>query len=219
MLHRLQMTPELLSYVEQMSIQETEVLKRVRETTAVHPMAEMQIPPEQGRLLYFFVKMLNVERALEVGVFTGYSALWTAMALSESGTLVACDVSEEWSQIAQDFWQEAGISDRIDFRLGPAMNTLQGLIDAGQSNTFDLAFLDADKASYGGYYELLVELIRPGGVIMVDNVLREGEILDPSITEPGTIAVGALNKRIRDDDRVVHAMLPMADGLTLVTKR
>lgn len=218
MLHRLQITPEILSYVEAMSMKETDVLTRVREDTADLPLAEMQIPPEQGRLLYFFVKLLNAERALEVGVFTGYSALWTALALTENGLLVACDISTEWTETARKHWEAAGVSDRIDLRVGPALDTLRGLIADGQRNSFDLAFLDADKENYVGYYDCIVDLIRPGGVIMIDNILREGEVLDKDNKDAGTMAIQELNKRILNDSRVVHALLPMADGLTLVTK-
>jgi predicted O-methyltransferase YrrM len=199
-------------------MKETDVLTRVREDTADLPLAEMQIPPEQGRLLYFFVKLLNAERALEVGVFTGYSALWTALALTENGLLVACDISTEWTETARKHWEAAGVSDRIDLRVGPALDTLRGLIADGQRNSFDLAFLDADKENYVGYYDCIVDLIRPGGVIMIDNILREGEVLDKDNKDAGTMAIQELNKRILNDSRVVHALLPMADGLTLVTK-
>jgi predicted O-methyltransferase YrrM len=219
MLNRTAMTPELYDYLLRTSVREPDVLRRLREETEKMPEAEMLIPPEQGQFLNLLVTLTGSRRTLEVGVFTGYSALWTALALPEDGYLVGCDISEEWGFIAQRYWHEAGVSDRISLRLGPASQTLDCMLREGSANTFDFAFIDADKANYGDYYEKVLQLVRPDGLIVIDNVLRSGEVLDPTIDEPGTVAVRKLNERIAGDERVKFCMIPVADGLTLAIKR
>jgi predicted O-methyltransferase YrrM len=219
MLNRLKFNEALYGYIFDMSVKETDCLRRLREETAAMPLAEMQIPPEQGQFLAFLVRILGARKALEVGVFTGYSTLWTAMALPADGRLVACDISREWTDIARRYWREAAVEDRIDLRLGPALDTLGELLRQGQGESFDFAFLDSDKENYLDYYEHCLELVRPGGLIAVDNMLRAGEVIDPSITEAGTVQIRRLNERIRQDERVFSCLLPVADGINLVIKR
>jgi predicted O-methyltransferase YrrM len=182
-------------------------------------MAEMQIPAEQGQFLHLLVQLIGAKKTIEVGVFTGYSTLWTAMALPEDGYVVACDTSEEWTAIAQRYWKEAGVAHKIDLRLAPATQTLDHLLAESYANSFDFAFIDADKENYLNYYERALQLVRPGGLIAIDNVLRSGEVIDPAIQEPGTVAIRELNRRLRDDQRITLSMLPLADGLTLALKR
>lgn len=219
MLERLQLNDRLIDYVLAVSSRESEVLSRLRQETAQMPMAEMQIPTEQGQFLALLVKLLNARRVLEIGVFTGYSTLWMASAMPRDGTLVACDVSEEWTSVARRYWNEAGVDDRIDLRLAPAVKTLEELLEAGGAGTFDLAFIDADKQTYSEYFEKCLALLRCGGLVVLDNVLRSGEVLDPSITEEGTVAIRELNSRLHHDDRVALSLLPMADGITLALKQ
>ncbi|MCA1568227.1 MAG: class I SAM-dependent methyltransferase [Acidobacteria bacterium] len=219
MLNRTTMTPALYDYLIRTSVREPHAVRRLREQTEQMPESEMLVPPEEGQFLHLLVKLIGAKKALEVGVFTGYSALWTALALPEDGYLVGCDVSAEWTSVGRKYWQEAGVADRIRLRLGPASQTLQDMLDESQADTFDFAFIDADKANYFDYYMKVVQLVRPGGLIVLDNVLRSGEVLDPSIKEPGTVAVRKLNKRIMKDERVQTCMLPIADGVTLAIKR
>jgi predicted O-methyltransferase YrrM len=181
------------------------------------PLAEMQIPPEQGQFLAFLVGLIAARRTLEIGVFTGYSTLWTASALPPDGIVIGCDTSDEWTSIARRYWREAGVSDRIELRLGPAIVTLNELLQT-HTESFDFIFIDADKENYGEYYDCAMQLVRPGGLIVIDNVLRSGEVIDPSITESGTVAIRALNERLRDDPRIVLCLLPMADGLSIAMK-
>jgi caffeoyl-CoA O-methyltransferase len=209
----------LYRYLLDVSLREPDVLRRLREETASHPAAEMQIAPEQGQFMALLVRLLGARRTLEVGVFTGYSALAVALALPADGRVVACDVSEEYTAVARRWWREAGVEDRIDLRLGPARDTLRRLAADGQAETFDFAFLDADKEPYAEYYELLLGLLRPGGLLMVDNVLAGGRVADPSATDPGVEGIRALNARLRDDERVDLSLLPVADGLALARKR
>jgi predicted O-methyltransferase YrrM len=219
MLERIHLTQPLCDYMLGVSLRESETLRRLREETSRLPLAEMQIPPEQGQFLAFLVQLLGARRTLEIGVFTGYSTLWTASALPPDGLVIACDISEEWTAIARRYWHEAGLGSRIELRLGPALATLDLLLRESQAETFDFVFIDGDKENYLGYYELALRLVRPGGVIAIDNVLRSGEVLDPTITEPGTVAIRALNRRLADDDRITLSLLPIADGLTLAMKR
>lgn len=209
----------LYQYLLAESLREPDVLRRLREETASHPKGEMQIAPEQGQFMALLVRLLGARRILEVGVFTGYSSLAMALALPPDGRLVACDVSEEFTAVARRYWREAGVAERIDLRLAPAVETLDRLIAAGESGRFDLAFLDADKESYDAYYERCLTLLRPGGLIVIDNVLQEGKVAHPAEQSPPVVAVRALNRKLLRDDRVDLSMLPMADGLTLVRKR
>jgi predicted O-methyltransferase YrrM len=219
MLDRIKMTPALYAYLIDMSLHEPDVLRRLREETSRMPLANMLIPPEQGQLMNLLIQAIGARKTLELGVFTGYSALWTALALPPDGVLIACDVSKEWTDIAKRYWREAGVSDKIDLRLGPALKTLDGMLRESQAGTFDFIFMDADKENYVAYYERALQLVRPGGLIAIDNVLWSGKVIDPQIREPETLALKDLNERLREDDRVLLSMLPVADGLTLALKR
>ncbi len=215
----LEMNDRLFSYFLQNSLRETALQRSLREETALLPMARMQIAPEQGQLMGLLVELTGAKKIVEVGTFTGYSALSMALAMPEDGLLWACDVSEEWTDIGRRYWADAGVAHKITLRLGPATETLQGLLDAGQAGTFDMAFIDADKSNYDAYYELCLRLLRRGGLLLVDNVLWGGSVADPTNQEVDTTAIRALNTKIRDDDRVSISMLPIADGLTLARKR
>ncbi|HEV7746383.1 MAG TPA: class I SAM-dependent methyltransferase [Pyrinomonadaceae bacterium] len=219
MLNRTEITPAIYDYVVRVGVREPDVLRRLHEETAAMPEAEMMIPPEQGQFLNLLVKMINAKKTLDVGVFTGYSSLWAALALPENGQLFGCDVSGEWTSIAQRYWREAGVSHKCQLLLGPASATLDKLIRESHENTFDFAFIDADKVNYDDYYEKVLKLVRSGGVIAIDNVFRSGEVLDPTVDEPGTISVTALNEKLSRDERISLAMLTVADGLTLAVKR
>jgi predicted O-methyltransferase YrrM len=219
MLNRTVITPALYDYLFAVSLREPDVLRRLREVTSAMPESEMLVPAEQGQFLNLLVELIGAKKTLEVGVFTGYSALWTALALPDDGLLVGCDINEEWAAIGRAYWREAGVEHKIQMRLGPAVATLDCLLRESQANTFDFAFLDADKVSYLDYYERILQLVRPGGLIAIDNVLRSGEVLDPTIDEPGTVAIRALNEKLHHDERIKLSMLPIADGLTLGIKR
>ncbi len=215
----LSLTDAVYEYLLDHSLREHPVLAELREKTAALEEADMQIAPEQGQFMGLLVKLLGVRRALEVGVFTGYSALSVALALPEDGVLVACDISREWTDVARPHWEAAGVAGRIDLRLGPANDTLNGLIDAGEGGTYDFAFIDADKLGYDAYYERCLTLLRPGGLVVIDNVLRDGRVADESVDDEETVAMRRLNRKILSDDRVDMSMLPVADGLTLAQKR
>lgn len=215
----LSLTDAVYEYLLDHSLREHPVLAELREKTAALEEADMQIAPEQGQFMGLLVKLLGVRRALEVGVFTGYSALSVALALPEDGVLVACDISREWTDVARPHWEAAGVAGRIDLRLGPANDTLSGLIDAGEGGTYDFAFIDADKLGYDAYYERCLTLLRPGGLVVIDNVLRDGRVADESVDDEETVAMRRLNRKILSDDRVDMSMLPVADGLTLAQKR
>jgi predicted O-methyltransferase YrrM len=210
---------EIERYVGETITKETPLQKRLRAETAKLPMAMMQIGPDQGALLALLVRLIGARRTLEIGTFTGYSALTVAQALPEGGKVIACDVSEEWTAIARRYWREAGLADRIELRLGPAAETLKALLEAGGAGSFDFAFIDADKSGYDTYYELCLRLIRPNGLIAIDNVLWSGAVLDPKKRDADTAALRALNLKIRDDARVDSALLSVGDGLMLARKR
>jgi len=210
---------DLYKYLLSVSLREHPVLIELRQVTAQHAMGQMQIAPEQGQFMALLVKLANVQRALEVGVFTGYSALTVALALPPTGQLIACDVSAEYTAIAQQYWQKAGVADKIDLRLAPATETLQQLIDAGETNTFDFAFIDADKSNYDTYYEQALQLVRSGGLVAIDNVLWYGRVADPTVTDNRTQKIRALNQKLAQDDRIDLSLLPLGDGLTLALKR
>jgi caffeoyl-CoA O-methyltransferase len=198
---------------------EPEIATRLREETAAMPEGGMQISPEQGAFMALLMPLLGVRSALEVGTFTGYSALRTALALPEDGRLVCCDVSEAFTAVGRRYWREAGVESRIELRIAPATETLAAMIDAGETGQFDFAFIDADKSNYDAYYEDCLKLVRPGGLIAVDNVLWSGAVADPAKTDADTAALKALNDKLRDDDRITMAMLPLGDGLTLAMVR
>jgi predicted O-methyltransferase YrrM len=215
----LNLDDRLYRYLVDHSVHEPEVLTALRLETALHPMAQMQIAPEQGQFMALLVQLLGVKKALEVGVFTGYSALRVALALPPEGKLVACDVSEEYTAIARRYWEAAGVADKIDLRIAPATETLDQLIAAGETNSFDFAFIDADKSSYPIYYEQVLQLVRPGGLIALDNMLWSGQVADPAVQDRRTNTLRALNDTIHNDDRVVASLVPIADGLTLAMKK
>jgi predicted O-methyltransferase YrrM len=206
-------------YLISQSLREPEILRRLREETAVLPRASMQISPEHGQFMALIIQLMGARRTLEVGVFTGYSSLAVALALPSGGRIVACDVSEEYTSVARKYWKEAGVDHMIDLRLAPALETLHGLIAQGEGSRFDFAFIDADKTNYEGYYECAMELIRPGGLIMVDNVLWSGRVADPAENDADTVALRAFNRKLHADSRVALSMLPLSDGVTLALKR
>jgi caffeoyl-CoA O-methyltransferase len=215
---RLDYGDALHQYIHYVSLRESETLRRLREETANMPLAEMQIPPEEGQFLALLVQLVGARRTLEIGVFTGYSTLWIASALPPDGLVLACDISVEWTSIARRYWCEAGLSDRIELRLGPAENTLADLL-RGSAENFDFVFIDADKPNYGHYYDCALQLLRPGGVLAIDNTLRSGEVIDSAATDPGTVAIKVLNERMRNDKRIAFSLLPIGDGLTVAMKR
>ena len=215
----LTLTDQLYRYLLEVSLREPDVLRRLREETAAHPQAQMQIAPEQGQFMALLARLAGARKALEVGVFTGYSALAVTLAMPEDGRLVACDVSEEFTAVARRYWREAGVDHRIDLRIAPAIETLDALLSAGEAGSFDLAFIDADKTGYDAYYERALALVRSGGLIVLDNMLQDGKAADPSSTEPGVVAIRALNRKLLDDERVDLSLLPVADGITLARKR
>jgi caffeoyl-CoA O-methyltransferase len=210
---------EISDYLLSVSLREPPILRRLREETAGHPMTRFQISPEQGQFMALVIQLLCARRTIEVGVFTGYSSLAVALALPSDGSIVACDISEEFTSIARRYWKEAGVDHMIDLRLKPAIQTLTELIAQGQGGNFDFVFIDADKSSYEGYYECALELLRPGGLVMVDNVLWSGRVLDPSDQTVDTVALRVFNKKLHADSRVSLSMLPLGDGVTLALKR
>ena len=211
-------TEPVYEYLLSVGVREPEVLARLRVETARLEQANMQIGPDQGAFMRLLVELIGARRCLEVGVFTGYSSLSVALALPRDGTLTACDVSEEWTSIARRYWTEAGVADRVDLRLAPAVETLDALLADGRAGSYDFAFIDADKANYDAYYERSLALLRTGGLLVIDNVLWSGRVADPNDRDPDTEAIRALNARIHADDRVTLSMVPVADGLTLVRK-
>lgn len=208
----------LYEYLVEASVREPAVLRQLREETARMPEANLQIAPEQGQLMTLLAALMGARRAIEVGVFTGYSALCTALALPEDGRLVACDVNSEWTDIAQRYWLDAGVADRIDLKLAPAQETLAALLEAGEAGSFDFVFIDAEKTEYDRYYELSLELVRNGGLIALDNTLWEGAVADPGAADADTEALRRLNEKLRDDERIMQSLVPIGDGLTLALK-
>jgi predicted O-methyltransferase YrrM len=213
------MGDRLYDYLLSVSLREPEILLKLREETARHPMSQMQIAPEQGQFMALLVQLMGATKTLEVGVFTGYSALTVALALPENGQVVACDVSEEFTAIARRYWEMAGVASKIDLRVAPATETLDRLLAEGQAETFDFAFIDADKSNYGTYYEQALQLVRPGGMILIDNVLWSGRVADGQVQDTRTEAIRAFNRKLHEDQRVTLSMVAIADGLTLALKR
>lgn len=217
--HTLGLENHLYEYLLSVSIREPEVLTKLRQETANHPRNIMQISPDQGQFMALLVQLMGAKKALEIGVFTGYSSLVVALALPPEGKMVACDVSEEYTSIASRYWEQAGVRDKIDLRIAPAIETLDKLIIEGEADTFDFAFIDANKSSYDDYYERALKLVRPGGLIAIDNVLWFGQVADSNIQDNRTKKIRALNEKIHQDDRVTISMVPIADGLTLARKK
>jgi len=214
-----QLTPQLRSYLLDVGVDEPEPLRRLREETASLPDARMQISPEQGAFMAWLAKTLGVRNALEVGVYPGYSSLCVATAIGPAGRLTALDVSEEFTRIARQHWIAAGVAERIDLRIGTATDSLDALLRDGRANSYDQAFIDADKANYVAYFDGCLKLVRPGGVILFDNVLWGGRVIDPSQTDADTAAIRELNQRLASDHRIERVMLPVGDGLTLCRKK
>lgn len=209
----------LYRYLLDVSLREHPVLAELRAANRGHPRASMQIAPEQGQLMALLVKLIGARRTIEIGTFTGYSALAVALALPEDGRVLACDVSREYTDTARGYWRKAGVEHKIDLRLAPALDTLDGLIARHESDNFDFAFIDADKTGYDGYYERCLTLLRQGGLIAVDNVLWGGSVADPSDQRPSTLAIRAINALVAHDQRVSASLVPIGDGLFLVRKR
>ena len=212
-------TKALRDYLWDKGIDEHPALKELRIETAGLPESMMQICPEQGALMGNLIRMISAKRTIEVGTFTGYSALVVALALPKDGEVIACDVSEEWTAIGKEKWEQAGVSHKIDLRLGPAVDTLDELIQQGQKGSFDFAFIDADKVNYTAYYEKCLQLIASGGVIAIDNVLWGGSVLDSKRNDEDTKAIRELNDFVALDERVNISMIPIGDGVTLVVKK
>ncbi|MFN7939884.1 MAG: class I SAM-dependent methyltransferase [Bryobacteraceae bacterium] len=215
----IQVDDALLAYIRSVAAPEPEYLARLREETAKDPLARMQITVEQGVFMGMLVRLMGARRALEVGVFTGYSSISVARALPDDGELIACDVSEKWTSVARRYWKEAGVEHKIHLHLRPAVETLDSLLAEGQAGTFDFAFIDADKANYGAYYERALQLLRPGGLIGVDNVLWHGRVINAKVQDEDTVAIRAFNAAMREDARVDQMLLPIGDGLTLARKK
>jgi len=211
------LTEELYDYLLAVSLREHEVLRELRQETANDENANMQISPEQGQFMALLVSLLGARRTLDIGVYTGYSSLCIALALPKDGRVIACDINDEWAGIARRYWQKAGVAHKIDLRLAPAEETLESLLTTEKHN-FDFAFIDADKVKYGLYYEYCLGLIRPGGLIAIDNVLWDGAVADNSIQDADTRAIRFLNEKIHADSRVEISLVPIADGLTLARK-
>ncbi len=212
------LSDDLYAYLFENSVREPDILRRLREETARDSMARMQIAPEQGQLMQLLVRLMGARRYLEVGVFTGYSSLAVAFALPAGGRIVACDVSENWTRMARRYWAEAGVAEKVDLRLAPALQTLDSLIAGGAAGSFDFAFIDADKTGYSAYYERALTLVRTGGLIAVDNTLWEGRVADPKARDADTRAIRDFNRRLRDDPRVHQCLVPIGDGLSLAIK-
>ena len=209
---------QVYDYFLSASLRDSAILSQLREETAKHPYGVMQIAPEQGQFMALLVQLLGAKKTLEVGVFTGYSALCVALALPKDGKVIACDISEEYTSVGRRYWIAAGVADKIDLRIAPALETLDRLL-VGEAGTFDFAFIDADKGNYEGYYERSLQLIRPGGLIAIDNVLWGGRVADPQVQDDSTQAIREFNQKLHDDERVSLSLVPIADGLTLALKR
>ena len=206
-------------YLLAVSVREHPAQTALRAATVDVPMAVMQISPDQGQFMGLLVELIGARRAIEIGTFTGYSALAVAMALPEDGRLVACDIDEKTTGIGRPFWEQAGVADKIDLRIAPALDTLDGLLADGEAGGFDFAFIDADKENYDAYYERCLQLLRAGGVIAIDNVLWQGQVADSDVQDDDTRTIRAFNDKLRADMRVTISMLPIGDGLTVARKR
>ncbi len=215
----LNLNDQLYEYLLSVSLRESEVLQALREETANLPEHNMQISPEQGQFMRLLVQLIGATKGIEVGVFTGYSALSMAMGLPEDGQLIALDISEEWTDVGRRYWEMAGVAHKIDLRIAPALESLQNLVAEGKEGAFDFAFIDADKENYHNYYEYCLQLLRPNGLIAIDNVLWSGRVADPDNSEAETLAIRALNEKLHNDDRIDLSLLPLSDGVTLIRKK
>lgn len=214
----LDLNDKLYDYMLSVSLRDNPVQKALREETDKLEWGIMQISADQGQFMALLAQLVNAQKVIEVGTFTGYSALAVAQVLPEHGQIIACDVSEEWTSIAKRYWQQAGVSHKIDLRLAPAAETLTNLIEQGENDTFDFAFIDADKQNQQKYYELCFQLMRPGGLIAIDNVLWGGSVADPKNHEADTQAIRTFNQFLHQDTRVDISLVPIGDGLTLARK-
>jgi predicted O-methyltransferase YrrM len=210
---------ELHAYLLDVGVRESDLLRQLREETAAMPEHDMQIAPEQGALMALLVELTGARRCLEVGTFTGYSSLCVALAMPADGYLVCCDISREWTDVARRYWAQAGVADKIELRLGPALDTMDGLVLEGLAGTFDFAFLDADKDNYPAYADRMIALLRSGGLLAIDNVFWGGEVAEPEVDNASVRGIRTLNRMLASDARVSLAMVPIADGLTLARKR
>ncbi len=216
----IKLTATVYNYLKDNSLRETDLLRRLREETRrCTSDPDMQISPEQGQLMNLLTRLICAKKVLEVGVFTGYSSLSVATALPPDGKLIACDKSEEWTSIARKYWMEAGVAEKIDLRLGPALDTLDTLLAGGEANSFDFAFIDADKKNLPGYYEKVLALLRPGGLLGIDNTLWSGRVADPRVRDRDTLMIRKLNKQLHNDPRIFLSMLPIGDGFTIALKK
>ncbi len=211
-------TAEMADYIRSVSLREPAALRSQREATDDHPQASMQISPEQGQFLHLLARIVGARRTLEIGVFMGYSSSWVALALPAGGKIVACDVNEEYTARARQTWREAGVEDKIDLRLRPALETLDALLVDGQAGAFDFAFIDADKSNYWNYYERALQLVRAGGLIVIDNVLWHGSVVDHADCSRDTEAIREFNRKIHTDQRVALSLATIGDGLMLACK-
>ena len=211
-------TDEMADYIRTIALREPDVLRQQREATDQDPQASMQTAPEQGQFLQMLARLTGAKKTLDIGVFLGNSSTWVALALPAGGKVVACDRSEEFTQRARQLWRATGVEDKIELRLGPALDTLDSLIAEGQAGTFDFAFIDADKANYANYYDRALVLVRAGGLIAIDNVLWHGDVIDPGKTDADTEAIRAFNLKLHADKRVSLSLIPLGDGLTLACK-
>lgn len=212
------LSPEIYHYLLNVSLHEAPILEELREATASHPAFQMMIGPDQGQFLALLVKLIGARYTLDIGTFTGYSALSVALALPENGQVIACDIDTESTKIAMSFWQKAGVENKIDLKIAPALDTLDALIKAGQKDHFDFVFIDADKRNNDKYYEKALTLVRPGGLIAIDNVLWYGHVIDENNQEKTTQAIREFNQMLFTDKRVDISMIPIGDGLTLARK-
>ena len=209
----------LHDYILDNSLKELPILAELRQETEHHKQARMQISPDQGQLIALLIRLMSARRVLEIGVFTGYSSLTIALALPIDGVLVACDISEEYTAIAKRYWRQAGVQNKIDLHIAPALETLDSLLESGQAETFDFVFVDADKANYSNYYDRALKLLRPGGLMAIDNVLWSGRVADVQSTDKIVQTMRIFNQKVAQDDRVQVSLLPLGDGITLALKK
>ncbi|EAU55460.1 O-methyltransferase [Mariprofundus ferrooxydans] len=217
--HTLGLNAALATYVQQVGVREPAILQALRAATEQEELSVMRSAPEQGQLMAMLIRLTGARRILEVGTYTGYATLWMALAMPADGKIISCDLSEAWTNVARRFWEQAEVSDRIDLQLAPALETLDRLLIDGAAGSFDFVFIDADKVNYTAYYERSLELLRVGGLIAIDNTLWGGSVIDPDNQEPSTNAIRAFNNMLYRDSRIDMAMLPLADGLTLASKK
>lgn len=213
------LSEQLHHYLLSATLRESEILAQLRQETAVHPQARMQISPEQGQFMALLVQLMGAKKTLDIGVFTGYSALAVALALPDDGQIIACDVNEKDTAIALSYWKKANVTHKINLCIAPALDTLDALTAAGERDSFDFAFIDADKRNYDNYYERSLQLIRPGGLIAIDNTLWYGRVADPDVQDNRTKCIRALNAKVQSDERVTMSLVPIGDGLLLAFKR